>query len=1103
MFKFFKKHPPKEGEEREKLKKELFDFKKCADHGFPSKPSALAYDPKLKLVAIGTKSGLVRIVIRYGAPGVEFSALHREDVSVTSMFFLPDEGRLISLCSDNTLHLWEINLRGGNSVLEEVKEFTMEQSKGKQISTCCLTADSQNVLLGTEGGNIHILNVTSFSLTDQIIYQDIVMQNVSDDFKVSPGAVEAIAVHPTKPDQFLIGYNRGLIVLWDNKDNNTEQTYNAAQQLESLTWNRNGAEFFSAHADGSYITWDANDSSEPKEPSVTPYGPFPCKAINKFLWKTAKVDHLMVFSGGMPRASYGDRHTITVMHGQDQETHVVFDFTSRIVDFIILSHADDADTLDSRADKDEPHSLLVLVEEEVVVIDLSTKGWPTFRLPYLHSIHSSAITCTQHVINVPQQLWQKLVDAGDAQSQSYSRREWPITGGKNLSKEPTSRDLLITGHEDGTVRFWDASGTSLSLLYRVATSPIFGIPDHTAEQSNGEEEEWPPFRKVGTFDPYSDDPRLAIQKTWLCALSETLVVAGTAGQVLVLQMEREPRTQELHVFNINIVSDRDSFVWKGHEALTPTVGDTRFAAGYQPTCIVQFYPPAACTALALHSEWQLVAAGTAHGFGLFDYAQKKQVTYKCTLNVGDMSGTSDTAMSRRKSLKKSLRESFRRLRKGRSQRHRQEPSKDKDTKHIEKRGGGGEGAVAAAVSTAASAAAASEARPVERMVEARSAEDSLASMIRCLYFANTFIINGGTNTPSLWIGTNGGHVYVYSLTVPTSDKRSANAVDCLLAKEIKLKHQAPVINVAVIDSRNRVLPEAMEVVHERAKAPDMEGHHSVVICSEEQLKAFTLPALKPRWKNKITALDGSRLRRVAFVSFRSKSGDNYSEHDIASLNNLGELGVYSVVSLRRQIVTPALRREDINGIASFVFTKDEHGCYLQSPSEFSQVSLLKNGIASFVFTKDGHGYYLQSPSEFSQVSLSTSSSASPVCMVELSEGMRPEVAEPAVEITPPSPDQDGQVAPSQDQGEDHRHEDSEGGGETATYDTSDVTSGLSDSHPNDLSRFDSSSADITIDSVRDHLADTANNSQTTTMVTTETTVVTVTAPSPLPPEVSA
>ena len=55
-------------------------------------------------------------------------------------------------------------------------------------------------------------------------------------------------------------------------------------------------------------------------------------------------------------------------------------------------------------------------------------------------------------------------------------------------------------HEDGTVRFWDASGSSLTLLYRVATSPIFGIPDHAGETSGGDEEEWPPFRKVRLLD---------------------------------------------------------------------------------------------------------------------------------------------------------------------------------------------------------------------------------------------------------------------------------------------------------------------------------------------------------------------------------------------------------------------------------------------------------------------------------------------------------------------------------------------------------------------------------------------------------------------------
>lgn len=41
------------------------------------------------------------------------------------------------------------------------------------------------------------------------------------------------------------------------------------------------------------------------------------------------------------------------------------------------------------------------------------------------------------------------------------------------------------------------------------------------------------------------------------------------------------------------------------------------------------------------------------------------------------------------------------------------------------------------------------------------------------------------------------------------------------------------------------------------------------------------------------------------------SADNYSEFDIACLNNLGELAVYSVASLRRQMITSAIKKEDI------------------------------------------------------------------------------------------------------------------------------------------------------------------------------------------------
>ena len=49
-------------------------------------------------------------------------------------------------------------------------------SKLKTISTCCLTSDNESLLMGTEGGNIHVVQLPALTLSDQIIYQDVVMQ---------------------------------------------------------------------------------------------------------------------------------------------------------------------------------------------------------------------------------------------------------------------------------------------------------------------------------------------------------------------------------------------------------------------------------------------------------------------------------------------------------------------------------------------------------------------------------------------------------------------------------------------------------------------------------------------------------------------------------------------------------------------------------------------------------------------------------------------------------------------------------------------------------------------------------------------------------------
>ncbi|XP_063595424.1 lethal(2) giant larvae protein homolog 1-like [Penaeus indicus] len=813
----FMKHQQKITPERIQKQKELFDFNKCCHHGFPAKPSALAWDPQLRLLAIGTKAGEVRV---YGQPGVEMYG-QREDseAAITHLTFLKGQCRLVSLFEDNSLHLWQLNQQddsGGSLELVHANSTCLE-GKLKKISVVVADSKSEHLMVGTEGGNIYLLNLATFAMSDNIIYQDVVMQNVPEDYKVNPGPVEAIAEHPTEPDKILIGYQRGLIVLWDKKNLCADQTYVCTQQLESVCWHPDASQFTTSHNDGSYMVWSSTESSEPVDGPQTVYGPFPCKPITKILRPAAKEGDLIIFGGGMPRASYGDRNTVTAMQG---EFHVTFNLTSRVIDFVVVD--DD--------ESGQAGCLVVLAEEEVVFIDLMTEEWPSFAAPYLASLHSSAITCLCLVSGIMPDIYEKIKEAGSKQQVGLSTRPWPINGGILQSSDPPKqRDLLLTGHEDGTVQFWDASGVSLTHLYKFTTAKLFVSEDLAGDGAAAEDDDWPPFRKAGLFDPYSDDPRLGIKKMEMCAYTGTLVVAGTAGQVLILNISMEEKELVPEAVDVNLVAETDNFVWKSHSKLDMQTETVKFEAGMQPTAVVQFYPPASCTSLTLNSEWGLVACGTAHGFALFDIIQKKNLLAKSTLSPLDLANTADEGpMSRRKSLKKSLRESFRRLRRGRSQRKTGKPGATSPTgAHPQSAGGGG------------AAADDDGLKPVERAIEARSqTSDYIGSMVRCLHLTKCFIANTQLMSATLWAGTNSGAIFVFTIAIPPSEKRSEIPLSVQIGKEIHLKHGAPVISICVLDGANRPFPEPMAVKKEAAPAPNPNMPHRVLICSEEQFKTW-------------------------------------------------------------------------------------------------------------------------------------------------------------------------------------------------------------------------------------------------------------------------
>lgn len=283
-------------------------------------------------------------------------------------------------------------------------------------------------------------------------------------------------------------------------------------------------------------------------------------------------------------------------------------------------------------------------------------------------------------------------------------------------------------------------------------------------------------------------------------------------------------------------------------------------------------------------------------------------------------------MSRKKSFRKSLRESFRRLRRGRSQRHQNPISAE--TTSVPKMPFS---RPTTGVRTLNSAGSASPPPPPEfahrnifsgeRQVEAKVEPSSI---VRCVSMTLAVITANQPPIfrPTLWVGTNSGQVLVYAITLADelehhseqSQSTDANQqtqnqkpmTTAKLAKEIQLKHRAPIIAIFTSPEAPKPYPtpeEEFATLEKSAsfessagssntdrKSPDLneastsqvsnkahlagspakialgsklvDQQARVLICSEEQFKVFNLPSLKPFCKFKLTAHEGLRARKI-------------------------------------------------------------------------------------------------------------------------------------------------------------------------------------------------------------------------------------------------
>ncbi|XP_040916073.1 syntaxin-binding protein 5 isoform X4 [Toxotes jaculatrix] len=959
---------------QETLQSEHFQLCKTVRHGFPNLPSSMAFDPVQKILAVGTQSGALRL---FGRAGVECYCQHESDAAVIQLQFLINEGALVSALADDSIHLW--NLRQKIPAILHSLKFNRER-----ITYCHLPFQSKWLYIGTERGNIHIVNVESFTLSGYVIMWN---KAIELSTKTHPGPVVHISDNPMDEGKLLIGFECGVVVLWDLKSKKADYRYNYDEAIHSVAWHHEGKQFVCSHSDGTLTTWNVRAPAKPAQ-IITPHGkqpkdgkkPEPCKPILKVEYKTTRAgDPFMVLSGGLSYDTVGRRACLTVMHGKST---AVLEMDFPIVDFLTLCETPYPN------DFQEPYAVVVLLEKDLVVIDLGQIGYPIFENPYPLTIHESPVTCCEYFADCPAELIPALYSVGSRQKrQGYSKKEWPISGGNWGQGTQSYPEIIITGHADGSIKFWDASALMLQVLYKLKTAKVF-------ERARGKEEK--PSTDIVDEDPF------AIQTLSWCPESRMLCVAGVSAHVIVYRFSKqEITTEEVQLLEVRMqceFSDVDSPDPGGDQTPTlPTSGASsspqetepptqpstssntsdgprdnipclqvrssplKQSPGYQVELVIQLVwvsgePPQQITSLAINSSYGLVVFGNSNGLAVVDYLQK---TVLLNMGTSELYSPSDPYQ-----------------RQPRSPRKARQPSgalcdSNDGSNTSEDR--------CKSPTSGSTSPCNSDDERKQRFIEkvkfksrrfsktvandfdakdnsfTRSRSSSVTSIeresreaISSFHFCESFPRKTDSLvSPCLLVGTTQGSVMMVALSLPPGgDQRLQQPVGISSCGTL-VRLKGGILTMALLDSTGTLLPPSYEPWYDpnasdeekeksRRRRPasppsSQEGQDSqfAVLCSEKQAKVVAMPSQTRIYKHNIT--ETSFVLRADVVQM---AGANCITIFCAN----GHIMTLSLPSLRPLLDVNYLPLTDMRIARTFCFSNLGQALYLTSPTEIQRIT---------------------------------------------------------------------------------------------------------------------------------------------------------------------
>ncbi|XP_012134721.1 syntaxin-binding protein tomosyn isoform X14 [Megachile rotundata] len=944
----------------ENLRPEHFQVKKTFRHGFPHQPTAVAFDPVQRLLAIGTKSGSLRIL---GRPGVDAHVKHEGCTAVMQLQFLINEGALVSATADDTLHLWNFRQK----IPQVVQSIKFQRER---ITCIHLPLQSKWLYVGTERGNIHILHIETFVLSGYVINWN---KAIEISRKTHPGAVVHLSDNPLDLSKMLIGYESGQIVFWDLKTKNADYRCQCDVPLRSISWHHEGKQFMCSHTDGSLSTWTVRqlkptNVTHPHAKTTKDGEPEPCKPIQKVEWKLSRSgEAYVIFSGGLAYDTTGRTPSITVIHGK---TTTVLEMEHNVIDFITLCESPWS------SDYQDPYAVVVLVQNDLVVIDLLTPGFPCFENPYPMDIHESPVTCCAYFADCPSDLVPAFYSVGSKSQKKtgFSERDWPISGGEWSSNSSSYNEIILTGHADGSIKFWDASAGTLQVLYKLKTAKL--------------------FEKGKTRSIDSEEDPLAIQLIFLCPESRKLAIAGSGRHVVLFKFKKVESMSEVVTLEVSLTADPAKEVESSSDHDSPagnTVGNNepknnessqslkvktglqKRAAGFQATLICLTTggageQPENITALSLNSSYGLMAYGNESGLVIVDIVQKISLM---VLNTADIGGNMDPCQRVLRSPK----------RQDELKREYEDKARSPSTDQVVEEFG-----YASLISAELDKYDSSFQR--SRSSSMSSLENITTETISCLIFADSYTKKSDTvPVPTLWIGTSLGSIQTVIFNTPARGERHAHPVVVSTCNGSTFKLKGSILSISFLDCNGALIPYSYESWRddsaeskERNKSqgkctnsrmsPSMnaqvitgdgfEDRQFGVLVSEKQARVVALPSQNCMYRQQLTET------HIVIKAEITTLKDNVCL--VCYISN-GHIATYSLPSLRSLIDVDFLPLIDL----SFQTTK--HGIVDPMLSIWGH-QLFVNGdteqiAKTLCFSNRGHGLYLSSPTEIQKFSVSS------------------------------------------------------------------------------------------------------------------------------------